>query len=81
VCNAPISDLKTEAQDFRLACKYGKPSLVDPRTGLLLLRGDNKLDDIKKAMRKGIRNGVADPDVGQFLELLDRENAAWARVI
>ena len=31
-----LSDLKTEARDFRLAGKYGKLSLVDPRTGRLM---------------------------------------------
>ncbi|KAJ7795491.1 hypothetical protein B0H14DRAFT_104512 [Mycena olivaceomarginata] len=80
VQRAHLSDLKTETRDFRLAGKYGKLSLVNPRTGRLLLGGSNKLDDIKKAMRKGmIKNGVAEADVGQFLELLDRDNAAWLR--
>jgi hypothetical protein len=75
-----LSDLKTETRGFRLAGKYGKLSLVDPRTGRLLLGEGNKLNDLKKAMRKGmIKNGVPEADVGQFLELLDRDNAAWSR--
>ncbi|KAJ7820475.1 hypothetical protein B0H13DRAFT_2130136 [Mycena leptocephala] len=75
-----LSDLRTEARGFRLAGKYGKLSLVDPRTGRLLLGEGNKLNDLKKAMRKGmIKNGVPEADVGQFLELLDRDNAAWSR--
>jgi hypothetical protein len=74
------TEFKTEARDFRLAGKYGKLSLVDARTGRLLLGGDNKLDVLKKAMRKGmIKNGVAEADVDQFLELLDRDNVAWSR--
>ncbi|KAJ7874295.1 hypothetical protein B0H14DRAFT_106016 [Mycena olivaceomarginata] len=74
------TEFKTEARDFRLAGKYGKLPLVDARTGRLLLGGDNKLDVLKKAMRKGmIKNGVAEADVDQFLELLDRDNVAWSR--
>jgi hypothetical protein len=72
--------MKADGPSVRSAGKYGKLRIVDPKTGRLLFGKDNSLVLLKKTMRQGMmENGVALPEIEQFLKLLDSDNALWSR--
>ncbi|KAJ7889311.1 hypothetical protein B0H14DRAFT_3429622 [Mycena olivaceomarginata] len=68
--------MKVNGPSFRSAGKYGKLRIVDPKTGCLLLDKEKGFAILKATMRKGmLANGVARPEIEQFLELLDNDKA------
>ncbi|KAJ7677375.1 hypothetical protein B0H14DRAFT_977891 [Mycena olivaceomarginata] len=72
--------MKVDGPSVRSAGKYGKLRIVDPKTGRLLFDRGNSLVLLKTTMRKGmLENGVARPEIEQFLDLLDIDNALWLR--
>jgi hypothetical protein len=72
--------MKVDGPSVRSAGKYGKLRIVDPKTGRLLFDKGNGLVLLKTTMRKGmLENGVARPEIEQFLDLLDSDNVLWLR--